>query len=66
MPNARVSDRTREGRTAAQTRPDSASRPVMSASWLHSGRGPEVARRTATGTARTAPKTAIHPARTMR
>ncbi len=63
IPNARVSDRTRDGSTAAQTIEDSASSPVVVESCVHSGSGDAVSNRIRTGPTSTTPSAVIHAAR---
>ena len=50
--------------TAAQTSAESASRPVVVESWVHSGAGGALTRRNSTGPTSTTPSAPIHAVRT--
>ncbi len=65
MPNARVSERTRDGSTAAQTSADTASRPVVVDSWVHGGAAGALSSRNSTGPTSTTPSAPIHTVRTI-
>ena len=66
MPNARFRDRSRDGRTAADTSAESASNPVTTERWSHSGSVGAIASHMREGATTMRPKTLSHAVRTIR